>query len=65
MKKLVLAMALMSLSTLAYSQEKKEKSVKVPDVVEKSFQKAYPTTKAEWEKKTENLKLLSNTKGRK
>jgi lipopolysaccharide export system protein LptC len=51
MKKLVLAMALLSVSTLAYSQEKKEKeeSVKVPSAVEKAFQKAFPNTKAEWE----------------
>lgn len=51
MKKLVLAMALMSLSTFAYSQEKKEKkeNVEVPAVVEKAFQKAFPNTKAEWE----------------
>ena len=51
MKKVVLAMALMSLSTFAYSQEKKEKkeNVEVPAVVEKAFQKAFPNTRAEWE----------------
>ncbi|KUG13341.1 PepSY-like domain-containing protein [Elizabethkingia miricola] len=52
MKNLLLAMSLVSLSTFAYSQEKKEKkeNVEVPGVVEKAFQKAYPNTKAEWEK---------------
>lgn len=63
MKKLVLAMVLMSLSTLAYPQEKKEKSVKVPDVVEKSFQKAYPTTKAEWEKEDGKFEASFKYKG--
>lgn len=51
MKKLVLAMALVGVSTFAYSQEKEEKNegVEVPSVVEKAFQKAYPNVKAEWE----------------
>ncbi|MCS3531255.1 PepSY-like domain-containing protein [Chryseobacterium sp. JUb7] len=51
MKKLVLAMALVGISTFAYSQEKEEKNegVEVPSMVEKAFQKAYPKVKAEWE----------------
>jgi len=51
MKKLVLAMTLMSLSTLVYSQEKKEKkeNIEAPAAVKKAFQKDFPNTKAEWE----------------
>ena len=50
MKNLWLALSLVSLSTFAYSQEKKEKEAKIPAIVEKSFAKAYPNTKAKWEK---------------
>jgi len=51
MKNLLLVMSLVSV-TLVYSQEKKQKkeNIEVPVAVEKAFQKAYPNTKAEWEK---------------
>ncbi len=76
MKKLLLVMSLVCLSTVAYSQEKegKDKDVEVPSVVEKAFMKAYPNTKAKWEKedgkyeagfkyKGEEMSILYNANG--
>lgn len=68
MKNLMLAMSLLCVSTLAYSQNKKEKdekkeNVEVPAVVEKAFQKAYPNTKAEWEDEDGKLEGSFKYKG--
>lgn len=76
MKNLFLAIALIGVSTFAYSQEKEEKNegVEVPSVVEKAFQKAYPNVKAEWENedgkyeagfkyKGEEMSVLYNAQG--
>jgi len=65
MKKIILAMALAGLSTFAYSQEKKDKKegAEVPAVVEKAFQKAYPGTKAKWEKEDEKYEAGFKYKG--
>lgn len=51
MKKIVLVIVAMSLSSVAYSQKKndKEEGTEVPEIVEKAFQKAYPNVKAKWE----------------
>ncbi|MCJ7936305.1 MAG: hypothetical protein MUW56_22395 [Chryseobacterium sp.] len=65
MKKLLLAMSLVCLSTLAYSQKKesKEKDTEVPAVVQKAFQKAYPNVKAEWENEDGNYEAGFTYKG--
>lgn len=63
MKKFILVMAVMGVSSLMYSQEKnndKKEGTEVPEIVEKAFQKAYPNVKAKWE--DENGKYESSFK---
>lgn len=72
MKKSLLVMLLICLYTLAYSQEKIK--TEVPAAVEKAFMKAFPNTKAKWEKedgkyeagfkyKGEEMSVLYNAQG--
>ncbi|WEK69172.1 MAG: hypothetical protein P0Y62_15130 [Candidatus Chryseobacterium colombiense] len=64
MKNLLLAVSLICVGSLAYSQEKKQnKEIEVPSAVEKAFQKAYPNTKAKWEKEAGNYEAGFKYKG--